>query len=132
MIRINISINGEFYGSIDKNTQKDADDYIAEVAADGHWGAGATFTTSDVGIVLDLQDISPRQIRLALLSIGITGNMVELIMGQLPSPQKEQAIIAWQFSNSFKRDLPETAQIGAMLGLTSAQLDQIWINGIKL
>jgi hypothetical protein len=79
-----------------------------------------------------LADISPRQIALALLSMGITESQVIAAINQLPSPQKEQGIIAWNRSNYFVRTEPAVAMIGALLSLNSTQLDDIWKLGITL
>ena len=79
-----------------------------------------------------LADISPRQIRLALLSIGITEASVDTQIEALSSPIKEQAMIAWKYSTSFQRSVPTVAAIGAMLGLSSGQLDELWILGAGL
>ena len=71
-------------------------------------------------------DISPRQIRLALLSLGTTEAMVDAAIAGLESPVKEQAMIAWKYSTTFVRRVPIIEAIGTLLGLSSDQLDQIW------
>jgi NADH dehydrogenase/NADH:ubiquinone oxidoreductase subunit G len=79
-----------------------------------------------------IADISPRQIRLALLSLGLTELTIDSAIGNLESPTKEQAMIAWKYSTSFKRDVPIIAAIGKLLGLSSEQLDALWIAGKDL
>lgn len=70
--------------------------------------------------------ISPRQIRLALLSVGITQDNVKNMIALLPSPTKEQALIAWEYSTYFDRNAPLVESLGLSLGLTSVQLDNLW------
>lgn len=95
-----------------------------------HWGVG--FTYEIVPFSARLEDISPRQIAYALLSIGITESQVIAAINQLPSPQKEQGVIAWNRSNYFVRTEPAVEMIGALMNLTSEQLDDIWKLGITL
>lgn len=79
-----------------------------------------------------LEDISPRQIRLALLSLGITEEMVDTAISKLSSPEKDQAMIAWKFSTSFVRTYPAISMIGLILGLNEEELDKVWKIGITL
>jgi hypothetical protein len=90
------------------------------------------FTWEIVEVNPPLADISPRQIALALLSIGITESQVIAAINQLPSPQKEQGIIAWNRSNYFVRTEPAVTMIGQLMGLSNQQLDDIWKLGVTL
>ncbi len=92
----------------------------------------AQYTYEIVEFTPPLADISPRQIALALLSMGITEAQVLAAINQLPSPQKEQGIIAWNRSNYFVRTEPAVAMIGALMNLSNEQLDQIWTLGVTL
>ncbi len=94
-----------------------------------HWGE---HTYSIVPFGKTLEDISPRQLRLVLLSMGKTEQDIDSTINQLSSPSKEQAMIAWKYSTSFVRSQPAVAMIGQMLGLTSDQLDVIWQTGVQL
>ena len=95
-------------------------------------GIPAEFTWDIVPFSAPLENISPRQIRLALLSIGITSAIVEAAIANLPSPQKDQATIAWNYSNYFSRTEPAVAMIGTLAGLNSEQLDNLWRLGATL
>lgn len=79
-----------------------------------------------------IEDISPRQIRMALLSLGLAENAIDGAISNLSSPSKEQAQIAWKYSTSFKRDAEAVSIIGSLLSLSSEQLDQIWKIGVNL
>jgi len=70
--------------------------------------------------------ISPRQIRLALLSVGITEVMVDSAIATLPSPDKEAAMIAWKYSTQFERFIPAVEQIGLMLNFDGVGLNTLW------
>ena len=69
--------------------------------------------------------ISPRQIREWLLSQGITDATVEAaITAQITDPTAQQiALIDYRTAEVFVRSDPLVAEIGAALGLTSAQID---------
>lgn len=71
-------------------------------------------------------DVTPRQMRSALLLQGITEDMIIGAINTLPSPQKELATISWEYSTAFQRSNTLTAQIGIMLGWTTDQLDDLW------
>lgn len=71
-------------------------------------------------------DVTPRQIRSALLLMGITEDQIVAAINTLPSPQKELALIAWDYSTAFQRNNPFTQQVAAMLSFSSDQLDQLW------
>lgn len=62
--------------------------------------------------------ITPRQLRLYLLSIGRLEAVQALI-----SSQGETALIEWEFSLEIHRAHPLTEAIGQLLGLTAADLD---------
>lgn len=71
--------------------------------------------------------ISPRQIRMALLAQGINESAIESAINGLPSPQKEQAMIAWKYSTEFVREQASVNEIGGLVGLSSEQLDALWL-----
>lgn len=70
--------------------------------------------------------VTMRQARLALLAIGKIDD-VEAIIAALPSPQKDQALIEWNYSNEVQRSNGFVAQIGPALGLDGEALDALFI-----
>jgi hypothetical protein len=90
------------------------------------------YTIEQSEYIAPIASISPRQIRLALLALGITETMVDAAIATMPSPQKEEATIAWKYSTSFEREVPAVALIGTMLGYDSIGLDQLWIAAVAL
>ena len=67
------------------------------------------------------------QARLALLRAGVTEEAVEALLDKLPSPQREAALIEWRFRSHVRRDSDLVAQLGPALGLTDAQIDELFI-----
>lgn len=70
--------------------------------------------------------ITPRQLRLWLLSRGVTAFMVENVIATLPSPQRETATVEWEYALDFRRDHPLVQQLGAMLGFDDAMMEDGW------
>ena len=65
--------------------------------------------------------VTMRQARLALLG------QVAPAIATLESPHRERAEIEWEFSSEVYRDRPLVAMLGPKLGLTAAELDQLFI-----
>ena len=72
-------------------------------------------------------EVTPRQIRQALILSGITMQQIEDALNTLSEPTKSLALSEWEYSNMFDRTRPLVASVGAMLGWTSQQLDDLWI-----
>jgi hypothetical protein len=72
--------------------------------------------------------LSARQLRLALLGLGLTGTQVEAQIAAMPGTpaQREAALIEWEYATTYQRDHPLVALLGAALGLTEAQIDEAW------
>lgn len=75
--------------------------------------------------------ITPRQARLALLSAGLLDTVQQAFAG-LPEPQRTAAQIEWEYSVSIDRASPLVAQFGPILGLTEAQIDDLFIAAAQL
>lgn len=73
-----------------------------------------------------LKDVSPRQIRQALVLSGVAMADIEAALASLPEPTKTLAQIEWEYSVVFQRNRPLVSQVAAALGWTSAQLDALW------
>lgn len=69
--------------------------------------------------------VTMRQARLALLQAGKLADVAPAIAA-LPSPQKEAAQIEWEYSQTVERHRPFVVSIGSALGLTNAQLDDLF------
>ena len=75
--------------------------------------------------------LTMRQARLVLFTAGLIGS-VQAAINALPSPQKEKAQIEWDFSNEVQRHNGFVSQLAPALGLTSEQVDALFVTGAAL
>ncbi|TLX65057.1 hypothetical protein DN820_01720 [Stutzerimonas nosocomialis] len=71
-------------------------------------------------------EVTMRQARLALLSAGLLSQVNQALAG-MAGDEGEAARIEWDYSSVMRRDKPFVQGIGAMLGLTPAQIDDLFI-----
>lgn len=71
--------------------------------------------------------VTPRQIRLALIMSGVTLSTIEAAIDSLPEPRRSVAKVTWEYSVEFQRGNPLIASMGPALGLTDAQIDQLFM-----
>jgi hypothetical protein len=81
-------------------------------------------TTSFVEIPIE---ISPRQIRLALMTTGTSLETIAATLESLDEPMRTFAKIEWEYSPYYVRDNQLVQSVGQALGLTSEELDNLWI-----
>jgi len=77
------------------------------------------------------QVVTMRQARLALLGAGLLAQ-VDAAIEALPEPQKSAARIEWDYSSEVHRDRAFVQQLGAALGLTDQQLDDLFTQAAAL
>ena len=77
------------------------------------------------------QEVTMRQARLALLENGLLAN-VQPAINSLPEPDKTKAQIEWEYSNALQRGNPFVDVLGAALGLSSQDLDDLFIQAAAL
>ena len=77
------------------------------------------------------QEVTMRQARLALLENGLLAN-VQPAINSLPEPDKTKAQIEWEYSNALQRSNPFVAVLGSALGLSSQDLDDLFIQASAL
>lgn len=75
--------------------------------------------------------VTMRQARLALLQAGKLAQ-VEVAIQALPSPQKEAALIEWDYSSEVHRNRQFVQMLGAAIGLSSAELDALFVTAAGL
>jgi len=85
----------------------------------------ALATAEQTRLRAHLPSITARQLRLWLHGAGLLEQIPTLIAA-LPEPQRTTAQIEWEFSNDYQRDHPLVTQLGAALGMTSADMDLAW------
>lgn len=91
-------------------SNSDYREYLAWVAL------GNTPQPIDAPTNLVPQVITMRQARLALLQVGLLSSITTAI-SQLPSPQKEEAEIEWEYSQVVDRNWAFVVSIGESLSL---------------
>jgi hypothetical protein len=70
--------------------------------------------------------VTMRQARLVLLQAGLLDDVESAIAG-MTGAQGQAAVIEWGYSNTLRRSQPLVAQLGAVLGLNTAQLDDLFL-----
>lgn len=75
--------------------------------------------------------VTMRQARLALMAAGKLA-AVEAAIAALPEPAKTAAQIEWEYSNEVQRHNGFVSQLAPLLGMTEAQLDDLFIQAKAL
>jgi len=79
-----------------------------------------------------ISEVTPRQIRIALMLSGVSTADINTAIDGLPEPTKTIAKIEWEYSISFIRTNVLVSVVGQLLGWNDAQLDQLWITAAGL
>lgn len=82
---------------------------------------------SNGNLFLYCPPVTARQIRRALLTLGITGALIEASLGGLPEPTRSAALIEWEYSNEFFRTHELVPVVSTMLGWNAEQVDALWL-----
>ena len=77
------------------------------------------------------QQVTMRKARLALLGAGLLSS-IDAAIAALPSPQKEEAQIEWEYSGEVQRHNGFVSLLAPSLGLTDAQIDALFIEAAAL
>ena len=70
-----------------------------------------------------MPELTPRQLRLALLDIGITEEQIDTKLSG-----DARGKIEWKYASTYKRNHPLVAQLGAAFGLRPSDMDALWRN----
>jgi len=77
------------------------------------------------------QSVTMRQARLALLGAGLlTG--VDAAIAAMPEPDRTATQITWEFAATVDRKFGMVPALAASLGMTDAQIDELFIAASKL
>jgi len=98
---------------------------LSATAGPGDAYSGGNFTRPTPAVEVP-EEVTMRQARLALLGAGLLDD-VEAAIDAMSDPAKAAARIEWDYSNTLRRDHPLVTTLGAGLGLTSGQLDDLFI-----
>lgn len=77
-------------------------------------------------------EITPRQMRQALVISGVNLSTVYDALNSLPEPTKSLAIISWDYAVAFDRYDPLIDGVSAMLGWGPGEIDALWDLGMSL
>ncbi len=81
----------------------------------------------------NMRPLTARQFRLGLVGAGLTPAQVTATIEAMPAgPDKETALIEWEYATTFNRMHPLIATVGAALGLTDEQIDAMWTASLGL
>lgn len=72
------------------------------------------------------QTVTMRQARLALLDVGLL-DTIEQALNSLPEPQRTRSLIEWNHGSVVERDSALVTQMSSALGLTSEQVDNLFL-----
>lgn len=75
--------------------------------------------------------VTMRQARLALLGAGVLAS-VDAAINAMPEPTKSAARIEWEYSQEVQRHNGFVAALGPALGMSSAQIDALFVAAAKL
>lgn len=73
-----------------------------------------------------IPDVTPRQMRQALILSGVALSNIDSAIANLPEPTKSLALVEWEYSIAFERHRPLVSQVAAILGWNDSQLDALW------
>lgn len=80
-----------------------------------------------------MPSLSARQFRLGLVSAGVSPNVVATVIAAMPvGAEQDKAQIEWEYAETFQRKHPLIATIGKELGLSDAQIDNLWLAAADL
>ncbi|UZV40224.1 hypothetical protein Acica_19 [Acidovorax phage Acica] len=76
-------------------------------------------------------EVTMGQARLALHDIGKL-QAVEAVLASMPEPARTRAKIEWDYRPTVRRDSQLVAQLGAAIGLSGEQLDELFTHAATL
>jgi hypothetical protein len=80
-----------------------------------------------------MTNLSARAFRLGLLAGGKSPSMVTAAIEAMPNgPEREAALIEWEYATEFRRTHPLIATVGAVLGLTATDIDAMWTAALEI
>lgn len=132
---------GRFAGLSDVPTERSTTLAPAEQSPDYNWNGVAWVYAPQVldrpmasapSVLVVPQTITRAQAKLALLSAGLLGS-VQPTIDAIPDPvQRSAAQIEWDDRLTFERTNPTLVALATAMGMTSEQLDALFIAAVNL
>ena len=91
------------------------------------WTLNGTSWVEGVLPPSSIKSVTPRQMRIALVSSGISIETIEGMIDALEEPDKSVTKITWEYSTSFEIDNPVLNGMAPLLGLTSTDVDNLFL-----
>lgn len=102
---------------------RDGDFEGSEAEAEAYFGLSRIIHTPETP-----DEITPRQMRLELLSRGITSDQVVALINTNPDAvARNAALIEWEYSTSIKREHPLVDGLAVALGLAPGDVDAMFV-----
>lgn len=115
------------YNGIFCNTIEELDALITDLSIEQQTLLRNDFNGIPNTPVSPIYNVTPRQMRIALVMSGISLSTIDAMIDSLPEPNKSVAKITWEYSVEFQRNNPLLTLMAPTLGLTSEQVDQLFI-----
>lgn len=106
------------------------DDY--EVPPAAGWILQGVMVVPPIVAAVVPEKVTPRQIRIALTLAGISESFIDSAIDALSEPNRSVAKITWEYSTEIFRDNPLILSLAPAMGLTSEQVDGLFIQAAKL
>lgn len=106
------------------------DDY--EVPPAAGWILQGVMVVPPIVVAVVPEKVTPRQIRIALTLAGISESFIDSAIDALSEPSRSVAKITWEYSTEIFRNNPLILSLAPAMGLTSEQVDGLFIQAAKL
>jgi hypothetical protein len=117
------------------NHQKLSDDFYYDLEKDIVTKKVIDFTEKEIEVYEDNLiplSLTPRQFRLALISIGQSIDEIDSFIDSLDDNIKNKIKVIWEYSLEYNRKDKTLIQMGKMLGLTESDLNNVFKIGSTL
>lgn len=86
-----------------------------------------TIEFDDSPVIEVPQEVTPRQMRVALIVSGTSIASIETMIAALPEPDQSIVRTTWEYSTAFERENPILNSMAGGLGLTQTDVDNLFI-----
>ena len=70
--------------------------------------------------------ITARQLRLQLISMGLSLSSIDVFIDNMPEQQRQQARVEWEYATSYDRSHPLVEVLAGALSLNDEEVDNAW------
>lgn len=103
-----------------------------EVPPAAGWILQGVMVVPPIVVAVVPEKVTPRQIRIALTLAGISESFIDSAIDALSEPNRSVAKITWEYSTEVFRNNPLILSLAPAMGLTSEQVDGLFIQAAKL